>query len=456
MNIAPISIYSLRRTQNITASPKQTQRIIKFAFNKNADEVCFTGKHDKNTKKDNAVQDRSFMIGNDELYIDSDGHLTQTPPNERADGYYVLSKDGTTIYKTPNGRLITPNGVTAEPQMAVDVLKDEIRKVDKENHTTEEQIENLDSAIKAQKADTNTKVADLRSKTESLTEYHKKLKANYSSLTTISKENLRPICDKFFEITTYTDSWQITYDLVKFDEEKVGKELCRSLASEQATSLLDIDEKPIELLNINELAESEGKSDTCIGTRLDKVTDVNSLLDTLSEKRGLLAKNKKLLGVKKKETRTTDKFCDDSIDSALTKYNEAKADCLDYEKNIQRSISKTIKDCQEDAQHDYVWLIGYERFKDFTWEEKLYIRDASNYNMATGRMSSVEENHCSDEECQGYSERAEEKYKKGARPTTKWIREYIWEQVKDLNGQSEAEREAALFRAYYRQYDGGV
>ena len=461
MNISPINIYSNYNTPSFGVSLKITTN--KKVTAKDAAKVltvpatiCLALVTGKSGKTANS-QDRSVQIYDNEYFIDQDGHLTQTPANERSDGYYILSKDNKTpIYKLPSGKLMTQQGASVEPAMAVDVLKDEIRKVDKENHTTEEQIENLDSAIKAKKADTNTKVADLRSKTESLTEYHKKLKANYSSLTTISKENLRPICDKFFEITTYTDSWQITSYLVKFDEEKVGKELCRSLASEQAISLLESNERPTKLLDIKELAASQEKKSMGVGTQLDEVTDVNSLLDTLSKKGKTLAKNKTKLSAKEKKVSDTEESCNNSFNSALTKYNEAKADCLDYEENIQWSISETIEDCQDDAQHDYVWLIGYERFKDFTWEEKLYIRDAGNYNMATWRMRSVVDNHCSGEECQGYRERAEEKYKKGARPTTNGIREYIWEQVKDLEGQSEAQREAALFRAYYRQPDGGV
>ena len=232
--------------------------------------------------------------------------------------------------------------------------------------------------------------------------------------------------------------------------------MCRSLASEQAISLLEANERPTKLLDIKELAESEGKSDTCIGTRLDKVTDVNSLLDTLSEKVKILATNKTKLSAKEKEVSDTDESCDNLFNSALTQYNNVRNNCLNRERNIRNSIRETIEECQTDAQHDYVWLVEYERFKDFTWEEKLYIRDAGNYNMATWRMSSVEEKHCGGETSKKYRERAEEKYKKGARPTTKWIREYIWEQVKDLEGQSEAEREAALFRAYYRQSDGGI
>ena len=306
MNISPINIYSNYNTPSFGVSLKITTN--KKVTAKDAAKVltvpatiCLALVTGKSGKTANS-QDRSVQIYDNEYFIDQDGHLTQTPANERSDGYYILSKDNKTpIYKLPSGKLMTQQGASVEPAMAVDVLKDEIRKVDKENHTTEEQIENLDSAIKAKKADTNTKVADLRSKTESLTEYHKKLKANYSSLTTISKENLRPICDKFFEITTYTDSWQITSYLVKFDEEKVGKELCRSLASEQAISLLESNERPTKLLDIKELAASQEKKSMGVGTQLDEVTDVNSLLDTLSKKGKTLAKNKTKLSAKEKK-----------------------------------------------------------------------------------------------------------------------------------------------------------
>ncbi len=456
MNISPVNIYSNYNTPSFGVSLKITTN--KKVTAKDAAKVltvpatiCLALVTGKSGKTANS-QDRSVQIYDNEYFIDQDGHLTQTPANERSDGYYILSKDNKTpIYKLPSGKLMTQQGASVEPAMAVDVLKDEIRKVDKENHTTEEQIENLDSAIKAKKADTDEKVAVLESKTQSLTEYLNKLKENYSSLKKISKENLRPICDMFFEVVDYKDSWGNPTFRVDFDKEKITKELCRSLASEQAISLLEANERPTKLLDIKELAASQEKKSMGVGTQLDDINDINSLLDTLSEKVKILATNKTKLSAKEKEVSDTEESFNNSFNSALTQYNNVRNNCLNRERNIRNSIRETIEECQTDAQHDYVWLVEYERFKAFTWEEKLYIRDAGNYNMATWRMSSVEKKHCGGETSKKYRERAEEKYKKGERPTTKWIREYIWEQVKDLEGQSEEQREAALFRAYYRR-----
>lgn len=403
---------SLKNTQNKKFTVEDTAEVSTVPST-----ICLaviTGK----SGKTNNFWDKSFNIDNNKLYIDSDGYLTNTPANNRADGYYVLGKDESVIFKTPNGKLITTSSGSAEPKIAVDVLKDEIRNTDNENIAAETEIENLIALKEKKIADTNEKVADLESKTQRLNDYYNELIANHSVITNISEEKLRPICDKDAEFLKNN---------IFFDREKAGKKACRSYSNGEVSSLLD-NEVNIETIDVNKGAKPTNKKNNDRDSLLDETNDIDSLLNTLQEKRKVLAENQKKLKV----LQDTFKSCDERLNSSISEFNEARTKCLDSEKSIMQDdkFKETFHECQRQAQKDYKWLNEYEMSRDFTGSEIARIHNCSNYASATWEISDAFDNHVDDLDRRHYTSMTIYDYKQGLRPKKgKEVGRFIYDRV---------------------------
>lgn len=386
MNISPINIYSnyntpgfgvsLKTVPNKKVTAKDAAKVLAVPAT-----ICMaviTGKSGKNGN----MQDKSVKIGNNELYIDSDGHLTQVPPNERSEGYYILSKDNKTpIYKLPSGKLMSPQDAVAEPVMAVDVLKDEIIKTDNENIYVEAQIKNWETAIKDKIKDTDEKVADINAKTRSLEEYLSNLEKNSSSLKNISEKDLRIFFDKNVEFWEKpADSFYHHRSGVCVKQKEDGIALCRSLTSEIVASLLY---KPITA----EITDTKGfmqvtENKTEINKTFDEITDIDSLLAILQEKRNILAKNQSQLKITEEKVQNTDKSCDERVNLALEEVKATRKNCLAYEKSIRNShiFSETYKTVSDQAQKDFENLRTWVIMRSFRSSDRAAISDASRWD----------------------------------------------------------------------------
>lgn len=345
MKIMKINICSNYNTPSFGVSLKkpQTKNVVANDIAKKALVVsattCLalvTGKANKNDNR----QDKPVKIGNDELYIDSDGHLTQTPPNERTDGYYILGKDGTSIYKTPNGKLMIPKDVKAEPKMAVDVLKADIMNADTENLSVEAEIESLDKYIGDIKKYTEEEDSSLQQKLQILDSHIDILRERSSLLEQISDDDFYKIC---LANATHTQDWYFRgyyKNYLKFSYIGIHKQIFRT---QDLNEILDKEAvfKPFERPNI-----SSEKNNSQIDNSLDSNSDIASLLGILEQKRSTLSANKNKLKNKRNETTKTETACSEKLKNYCKKINDKRKWWLSIEEDTKYYPDIFNKKCE--------------------------------------------------------------------------------------------------------------
>ena len=185
MNISPINIYSNYNTPSFGVSLKTKTLPNKIVTAKNAAKlvtvpatICLALATGKANKEDNS-KDKPVKIGNDELYIDSDGYLTREPENMRSqDGYYILDNQGkSTILKLPNGFLVPPKASKVlKPMNAEIFIQKELKNLQSQLRFLNRQIPDVQNEIVNITTKTNSMIDELDKKSARLDTYYRKLK----------------------------------------------------------------------------------------------------------------------------------------------------------------------------------------------------------------------------------------------------------------------------------------
>ena len=185
MNISPINIYSNYNTPSFGVSLKTKTLPNKIVTAKNAAKlvtvpatICLALATGKANKEDNS-KDKPVKIGNDELYIDSDGYLTREPENMRSqDGYYILDNQGkSTILKLPNGFLVPPKASKVlKPMNAEIFIQKELKDLQSQLRFLNRQIPDVQNEIVNITTKTNSMIDELDKKSARLDTYYRKLK----------------------------------------------------------------------------------------------------------------------------------------------------------------------------------------------------------------------------------------------------------------------------------------
>ena len=367
MNISQINIYSNKNTPSFGLSAKISEKAanngIKAAKAAVAAGFSMIGAvAGKNLINDsfekNNVNERSVNIDNAELYIDNDGHLTKTKSNERANGYYILSESKKSlIFKLPNGTLMSPDGVSEKPALAIDVLKDEIKKVHNENFSAETEIKKLDKYIEDTSAYTDKKGADLKQIWKELKSYEEMLK-NFNPAT-IDEKTLRATCDMTVGMRTYYKGQERCAEIT-FDNQKVFNLLFRTLISD---GILD---KEIECKPFS--SEESSPKENCSEIDVLRNNDTDSLLGILEQEKSTLAKNKKELENKKLKAAETETTCSKYLSECCKITNNKRIACLEQEKHMRHKLNKKIQKCKIDATQD----LNNIRMKSTRFEDTLF------------------------------------------------------------------------------------
>ena len=289
--------------------------------------ICLALATGKANKNDNS-QDKPVKIGNDELYIDSDGHLTQTPAKERSDGYYVLAKNGTAIYKTSSGKLTTPNGVKAEPKMAVDALKAEIMNADTENLKIEAEIDSFEKYIKEIQDYQNEKGEELRKRYNMLKKYHQDL----APLTHCSEIPMDLYCTstQYYRAHCYSNNGTSFFDTDFRCALRKYLKCDNTIFYEMSQNHKKI-ERP---------APKENKSNPEISTQLG--SDISSLLDILEQKRNTLSENKDKLRTKHTEAEQTEVEYNNFYRECNSLVNQEIKSCEDREWKVKENLEREL------------------------------------------------------------------------------------------------------------------
>ena len=366
MNVSQINIYSNHNTPSFGLSEKISKKAanngikaVKAAVAAGVSIIGATaGKNLINDSfEKNNVSERSVNIDDAELYIDNDGYLTKTKSNERVNGYYILSESNSLIFKLPNGTLMSPDGVSEKPALAIDVLKDEIKKVHNENFSAETEIKKLDKYIEDTSAYTDKKGADLKQIWKELKSYEEMLK-NFNP-TTIDEKTLRTICDRTVGMRTYYKGQERCAEIT-FDNQKVFNLLFRALISD---GILD---KEIKCKPFS--SEESSPKENCSDIDALRNNDTDSLLGILEQERSTLAKNKKELENKKLKAAETETTCSKYLSECCKITNNERIACLEQEKHMRHKLNKRIQKCKIDATHD----LNNIRMKSTQFEDTLF------------------------------------------------------------------------------------
>ena len=350
MNILPINIYSNNTTPSFGASAKTTVAVarkggkaVQTAVTASIGAASAAAATGQVLVNKGSIKENPVIIGNEEFYIDKDGHLTKTAPQERKKGYYIVGKDDNSmIFKLPDGTLISADGTKPEPAMAIDVLKAEITSIQEKNLAVETKINQIDSYIEYR----NNKVDSLVKELKSYYEFVKNENGEVDKyVDKIDKKSIQKIVDENISVSSMAVCVTgYVYDDLQYD-------LLRCSLSKDAVDFIKTKGKEYNCLSFeNYIKESDVNPPENNNKSVPKNANAGTLLKRLDNEQQQLAKNEALLKSKEEMLQTTKEECGEKLDNINIWWIRK------YEEEASNKLYDVIRECRNYASNNILSL----------------------------------------------------------------------------------------------------